>query len=112
MADPGAEFEQELEVLRTEAEAAAQFFYSYLTDTTQVTLLSLEAMGPGGLPGVATTRGERARGMAHQQVGARAVAAVEDPGTRAGPAGAILQQYGAAESGGMIGIQFIEPPCT
>lgn len=31
MADPAAEFEQELEVLRTEAEAAAQFFYSYLT---------------------------------------------------------------------------------
>jgi len=31
MADRGAEFEQELEVLRTEAEAAAQFFYSYLT---------------------------------------------------------------------------------
>lgn len=31
MADRAAEFEQELEVLRTEAEAAAQFFYSYLT---------------------------------------------------------------------------------
>src|SRR5438552_14088519 len=31
MADASAEFEQELEVLRTEAEAAAQFFYSYLT---------------------------------------------------------------------------------
>jgi hypothetical protein len=31
MADPAADFEQELEVLRTEAEAAAQFFYSYLT---------------------------------------------------------------------------------
>ena len=31
MADPAAEFEQELEALRTEAEAAAQYFYSYLT---------------------------------------------------------------------------------
>lgn len=31
MADLVAEFEQELEVLRTEAEAAAQYFYSYLT---------------------------------------------------------------------------------
>ena len=31
MADPAAEFEQELDVLRTEAEGAAQFFYSYLT---------------------------------------------------------------------------------
>jgi hypothetical protein len=30
MSDPAADFEQELEVLRTEAEAAAQFFYSYL----------------------------------------------------------------------------------
>ena len=30
MADPAMDFEQELEVLRTEAEAAAQFFYSYL----------------------------------------------------------------------------------
>jgi hypothetical protein len=31
MADTATEFEQELEVLRTEAEAGAQFFYSYLT---------------------------------------------------------------------------------
>jgi len=30
MTDPAVEFEQELEVLRTEAEGAAQFFYSYL----------------------------------------------------------------------------------
>jgi hypothetical protein len=30
MTDPALEFEQELEVLRTEAEGAAQFFYSYL----------------------------------------------------------------------------------
>jgi hypothetical protein len=30
MIDPALEFEQELEVLRTEAEGAAQFFYSYL----------------------------------------------------------------------------------
>ena len=31
MADPATEFEQELEILRTEAEAATQFFYAYLT---------------------------------------------------------------------------------
>lgn len=31
MAEPGTEFEAELEVLRTEAEAVTQFFYAYLT---------------------------------------------------------------------------------
>ena len=69
-------------------------------DTTQVTLLSLEAMGSGGLPGTATTRGERARGMEHQQVGAWPVAPVEDPGARTGTAGAVLRAIGTAESGG------------
>jgi len=81
-------------------------------DTTQVTLLSLEAMGTGGLPGTAPTRGERARSMEHQQVGPWPVAPFQDPGARAGPAGALLQQFGAAESGREVGIQFIEPPCT
>jgi len=31
MADPAIEFEQELDILRTEAETATQFFYAYLT---------------------------------------------------------------------------------
>jgi len=81
-------------------------------DTTQITLLPLEAMGPGGIPGTATTRSERARGMAHQQVGARTVAPVENPSACAGTPSAILSQFGAAEFGSEITIQFIEPPCT
>ena len=81
-------------------------------DTTQVTLLSLEAMGPSGLPGTAPAWGERARGMAHRKVGAWTVAPEPDPGAGAGAAGALLQQSGAAESGSAIGIRSIEPPCT
>ena len=72
-------------------------------DTTQVTLLHLEAMGPGGLPGTTPARGERARSMEHQQVGARTVAALQDPGARASAASDVLPQFGAAESGGELG---------
>ena len=62
------------------ARSALSFRASESMDTTQATLLSLEAMGTGGLPGTATTRGERARSMAHQQVGAWPVGLVQDPG--------------------------------
>src|SRR5690349_1148524 len=71
-------------------------------DTTQITLLHMEAMGTSGLPGTATARGERARSMEHQQVGAWAMAPVEDSGAVAGSAGEVLQQSGSAESGRMI----------
>jgi hypothetical protein len=71
-------------------------------DTTQVTLPSPDAMETGRLPGAATTQGERARGMAHRQVGAWILASIEDPGAHAGVAGAVLQQFGAAESGGDV----------
>jgi hypothetical protein len=48
-------------------------------DTTQVTLLSLETMGAGGLSGTAQARGIGARSVEHQQVRPWAVAFVEDP---------------------------------
>ena len=48
----------------------------------------------------------------HQQVGARTVAPVENPSACASTPGAILSQFGAAEFGSEITIQFIEPPCT
>jgi hypothetical protein len=68
--------------------------------------------GTSGLSGMAPTRRERARSMEHEQIGVRTVALEEDSGARGGVAGAVLQHYGAAESGSEIGIQFIEPPCT
>ncbi len=81
-------------------------------DTTQVTLLSMEAMGTSGLSGTATTRCHRARSMEPEQVGAWTVAPLQDPGAHAGSAGAVLQRFGTAESGSELGICFIEPPCT
>jgi hypothetical protein len=81
-------------------------------DKTQVTLLSMEAMGTGGLPGTATTGCLRARSMEPSQIGAWPVAPLQDPGAHAGFAGAILQRSGAAESGSEVGICFIEPPGT
>jgi group II intron reverse transcriptase/maturase len=71
-------------------------------DTTQVTLLHMEAMGTGGLPGTAKTWGERARSMAHIEVGAWTVETVKDSGARTGTAGALLQQSGAAAAGGEL----------
>ena len=68
-------------------------------DTTQAALLSMEAMGTSGLSGTTQTRGERARSMGHQQVGAWPVAPVEDPGARTGVAGAALQHNGSAVPG-------------
>ena len=61
---------------------------------------------------VGVRMGERARSMEHQQVGAWPVAPVEDPGACAGANGAVLSQFGAAEFGSALEIQFIEPPCT
>ncbi len=40
--------------------------------------------------------------MDHSQIGARTLAAVQDPGARTGIARAVLQQYGAAEFGGEV----------
>jgi hypothetical protein len=50
--------------------------------------------------------------MEHSEVGAWTLAAVQDPSARTGIASALLEQFGAAEFGGEVGIQFIEPPCT
>ena len=81
-------------------------------DTTQVTLLSLEAVGPGWLPRTAAARGERARSLEHQQVGARSLAAVKDPRARTRTTGTLLQQSGVAKPRTPVGIEAIEPPCT
>jgi Co/Zn/Cd efflux system component len=40
--------------------------------------------------------------MAHSHVGARPLAAIEDPGAHAGFAGRVVQQFGAAEPGGEV----------
>src|SRR5476649_2195769 len=55
--------------------------------------------GTSGISGTTPTRGERARSMEHQQVGAWSVAPVEDPGARTGVIGAALQHNGSAVPG-------------
>jgi hypothetical protein len=60
-------------------------------------------MGTSGLSGTTPTRGERARRMEHQQIGAWPVAPVEDPGARTGVAGAALQHNGSAVLGRAVG---------
>lgn len=54
------------------------------------------------LPGTTPTRGERARGMEHSQVGSWTRGAVHNPSARTGIASALLQQFGAAELGGEV----------
>lgn len=71
----------------------------------QVTLLYLEAMGKGRLPGTAQTWRDRAGSMEHQQKRTRPVAPVKNPGTIAGFAGEVLQQFGAAIPRRMAGIR-------
>ncbi|WP_239236938.1 hypothetical protein [Candidatus Nitrotoga sp. BS] len=50
--------------------------------------------------------------MEHQQISAWALAAVEDSGARTGFAGAVFQQFGSTRSCCVVGVIFIEPPCT
>jgi len=57
----------------------------------QVTMLYLEAVGKGGLSGVAQTRRFCARSMEHQQDRTRRVAIVQKPGANAGLASEVLQ---------------------
>src|SRR5690606_9916529 len=73
-------------------------------DTTQTTLLSLEAMGTSRLPGTAQARCKRARSMEHQQIGARPLAVEQHPGTEAGITSAVLHELGAAGHCGAAGI--------
>ena len=78
--------------------------------TTQVTLLHLETMGVGGLPGTTQARGNGARSVEHQQVGAWAVAAVEDTGADHCITIGLLQEPGSTEPCSTVRIQFIKPP--
>lgn len=73
-------------------------------DTTQVTLLSLEAMGKSRLSGIAQTRSDSARSLEHQQIGAWPMAVIKDPGAHAGSASKVLYQCGATRPGGEVGI--------
>ena len=70
----------------------------------QVTMLHLEAMGKGRLPGTAQTRRIRARSMEHQQKRPWPVAPVQNPGAIAGLASEVLQQFGSAIPRRMTGI--------
>ena len=69
-------------------------------------------MGAGGLQGTTQARGNGARSVEHQQVGAWAVAAVEDSGADHCITIGLLQEPGSAEPCGPVSIQFIEPPDT
>jgi hypothetical protein len=80
--------------------------------TTQVTLLSLEAMGDVGLRGTAQARGLCARSVEYKQVGSWPVAFIEDAGADDRAAIALLHQPGTTEPCTTVGIQFIEPPDT
>ena len=73
-------------------------------DTTQVTLLSMEAMGESRLPGTTQTRSDSARSLEHQQVSAWPMAVIKDPGAHAGTASKVLQQYGLTRPRGEVGI--------
>ena len=81
-------------------------------DTTQVTLLHLEAMGPSRLPGTAQTRCDRAGSMEHQQIGAWAMAVIKDTGIDHRASIALLHKPGTTNACVTVGIQFVEPPCT
>jgi len=80
--------------------------------TTPVTLLSLETMGAGRLPGTAQARRHCARSVEHQQVGAWSMAVVEDTGIGVRATIALLHQLGTTQPCATVGIQFIEPPDT
>jgi hypothetical protein len=65
-------------------------------DTTQTEMLPVEAMGKRRLSRVAQTRRNCAGSLEHQQIRARAVAAIENTGVESGAAGENVQQHGAA----------------
>ena len=80
--------------------------------TTQVALLSLEAMGNGRLSGTAQARGIGARRVEHEQVGAWSMATVQDTGIDDRATIALLRILGTTQPCATVGIQFIEPPDT
>ena len=80
--------------------------------TTAKAITTLETMGIGRLPATAQARRVCARSVEHQQVGAWAVAAVEDSGADHCITIGLLQEPGSAEPCGPVSIQFIEPPDT
>ena len=65
--------------------------------------IPLEAMGKGGLSGIAQMRCVCARSMEHQQKRTRPVAPVENPGAIAGLASEVLPQFRSAIPRGMTG---------
>lgn len=82
-------------------------------DTTQVTLLLLEAMGTGGL--LETERELRRRGVSVREAWHTSKSAHGPLRLSKTPALALAlpaKQFGAAESGGELEIIFIEPPST
>jgi hypothetical protein len=64
-----------------------------------VTLLCMEAMGQRGIPRTQTARGQRARGLEHQQERAWALAAEPNTSLDAGTACEVVSSNGAARLG-------------
>ena len=66
---------------------------------TAVTVLCMETMGQRGLPRTQETRGQRARGLEHQQECAWPVAAESNASAESGTARKAVSSNGAARTG-------------
>ena len=66
---------------------------------TAVTMLCMETMGQRGLPRTQETRGQRARGLEHQQERAWPMAIEQNAGTESGTACKNVSSNGAARTG-------------